>query len=57
MDKISRQTIKLAHIEDVGTGDITTMATVPQGKSEKLSLSPKIMAFCPERKLLRMPID
>jgi nicotinate-nucleotide pyrophosphorylase (carboxylating) len=29
MDKISRQTIKLAHIEDVGTGDITTMATVP----------------------------
>ncbi len=29
MDKISKQTIRLAHSEDVGAGDITTIATVP----------------------------
>lgn len=29
MDKISKQTIKLAYLEDIGTGDITTAATVP----------------------------
>jgi nicotinate-nucleotide pyrophosphorylase (carboxylating) len=29
MDKISVQTIKLAYREDIGTGDITTAATVP----------------------------
>lgn len=36
MDKISKQTIRLAHIEDVGTGDVTTLKTVPdklQGKA------------------------
>jgi nicotinate-nucleotide pyrophosphorylase (carboxylating) len=42
MDKISKQTIKLAHIEDVGTGDITTAATVPSRFTGKAIVIAKV---------------
>lgn len=32
MDKVCRQTIKLAYLEDVKTGDITTEAVIPRGR-------------------------